>query len=731
MTFLKSICFALIILITTSKGVLADEGLWIPSLLSKYTLKDMKKAGFKLTEEDIYSINKACLSNAVVGLSSEGMGLTNFCSGSFISDKGLVITNYHCVMRYIEQYSNPGQDLLANGYWADSLSGEIRAFDLYVHQLMQVIDVTELLLKGTQNLSTSEKEQYINKRSKIITDSLTNGKSLDGLVSSYFGGNQYLLSLYKVFKDVRIVGVPPISVGKFGGDTDNWQWPRHTGDFAFLRVYANKSNKPAAYNKHNLPYTPEKFLTINANGVKEGDFAMVMGYPSSTRRYIPSFALEKIIKDDNNFRIAIREIKINAMKDGITRDPNLKFRYTTRISSLTNQMLKYKGELNGENIFGIVAKRIDEEKEFESWINQEDARKAKYGNLLDSMRKHYAIVSLYNKADLLFNESAINGAEIVPIAGKFEKLVSIVTSKRKSAAKAALGEAKHLKTLIHQIYNNYNAEVDSKIFGEMLKIYYNNLPKNFQSDYMKKIGTKYNGDFEKFTEEAFATTFLTDSNKVVEFLDSVPSKGIELLTSDPIYQMAIGFYRTYVDKINMQRNKLQAEQRENYALYQEGIAEMHGKENLYPDANKTLRLSYGKVFGLVPNDGETFEYTTTADGILEKRMKNTENVDYKLPVRLKNLIETKDYGRYGNDGELNVNFITNCHTSSGNSGSPVIDAKGQLIGVNFDRIWQGVYSDYMYNDEYCRNISVDVRYILFFVEKFAKADRIVNELTIK
>jgi hypothetical protein len=726
----KSVCLAFAMAVI-AKGVSADEGLWIPSLLNKYTVENMKKAGFKLTKDDIYSINKACLTNAVVGLSSEGMNLNSFCTASFVSDKGLVVTNYHCIMRYVEQYSKPGQDLLANGYWADSLSTELRAFELHALQLMQVIDVTDYLLSGTEKFSLDQKQKLINGRSKALVDSLTKGKPLEGGVTSFFGGNQYLLSLYKVFKDVRIVGVPSMSVGKFGGDTDNWQWPRHTGDFAFLRVYSSQANKPAAFNQRNVPYNPTSFLTVSGKGVKEGDFAMVMGYPSSTRRYIPSFALEKIIKDDNGFRIAIREAKIKAIKEATERNPNLKFRYTTRVSSMTNQMLKYKGELNGENLFGIVAKRQAEEKEFEAWINQSEARKAKYGGVLDTLRKRYELVALYNRADLLFNEAAINGAEIVPFAGKFEKLVSILKSKRASAGKAAIGEARHLKTLLPQIYRNYEAEVDSKIFGQMLSIYYKNLPEQFHSEYMKEVGVKYSGDFDKFAQDAFASTFLTDSSKVYSFLDSVSTKGIDLLTNDPIYKMAIGLYMTYVEKINTQRGKLQSEQGEDYTLYQAGIAEMRGIDNLYPDANKTMRLSFGKVAGVVPNDGEKFTFTTTADGILEKRVKNPGMDDYRLPVRLKALIDAKDFGRFGNNGELNINFLTSCHTSSGNSGSPVLNAKGELIGINFDRIWQGVYSDYMYTEEYCRNISVDARYMLFFVERFAKSSHIMNELTVK
>ncbi|WP_320053517.1 S46 family peptidase [uncultured Acetobacteroides sp.] len=726
-----SIGLSVLLLLLLSIPSKADEGFWVPSLLSKYRMEDIKKAGFKLTKEDIYSINKKCIKDAVVGLSSEGMGLKNFCTASFVSGKGLLTTNYHCVMRYIEQYSNPEHDLLANGYWADTTTRELRCFELKVNQLVEIRDITKEITAGLEKLSAADYDRQLDIRGKEIVAKATKGTKLEGGITAFMGGNQYLLALYKVFEDVRLVGVPPISLGKFGGDSDNWQWPRHTGDFAFLRVYANSDNNPAKWRTTNQPYKPNHFLPISTKGLKENDFAMVVGFPSSSRRYIPSFALEQIVKDDNQHRIAICEAKMKIMSEAMETDANVKFRYTTRMSSMMNKLLKWKGELYGITVNGIDKNRLAEEEEFTKWVNASPERIAKYGGVLDSLRVKYRILSMYNRADLYFNEAGINGAEAVPFAGKFEKLVSIVKSGRKSSAKAAEGEARHLKTLLPQIYSNWNTDIDQKVFGKLLGMYYKNLPSYFHPEYMVEVGKKYNGDFEKFAEDAFKSTILTDSSKVSSFLDSVGTKGIDMLTNDPIYKMAIGLYMTNVNKIIRQRAKAQDENGFFYTRYLAGIIEMRGLDNLYSDANSTMRISYGKVKGVSPNNGVIYSCSTTADGMYEKRMKNSDNADYKMPVRLKELIEKKDFGKYFKGDKLPICFLSSSHTSSGNSGSPVIDAKGKLIGINFDRIWQGAYSDYQYTEENCRNICVDSRFILFFLEKFAKSDYILNELVVQ
>lgn len=728
---IKLIGLIALILLIIDTPAKADEGFWVPSLLSKHRIEQMKKQGFKLSKEDIYSINQKCIKDAVVGLSSEGMGLKNFCTASFVSDKGLLVTNYHCVMRYIEQYSNREHDLLANGYWADTTTRELRCFELKVNQLVEIRDVTKELTAGLEKLPADEFNKQLDIRGKELVAKATKGTKLEGGISSFMGGNQYLMALYKVFQDVRLVGVPPISVGKFGGDSDNWQWPRHTGDFAFLRVYANDNNNPMTWRSSNKPYKPNHFLPISAKGVSENDFAMVVGFPSSSRRYIPSFALEQIVKDDNVHRIAIREAKMKIMTEAMAENPNVKFRYTTRMSSMMNQLLKWKGELNGVAVNGIDKNRKAEEQELAAWIEASPERKAKYGNVIDSLREKYKIVSLYNRADLYFNEAGINGAEVVPYAGKFEKLVSIVKSGRKSSAKAAEGEAKHLKTLLPQIYSNWDLQIDQKVFGKLLGMYYKNLPKHFHPEFMSEVAEKYQGDFDRFAADAFKASILPDSAKVSAFLDSVGTRGIDILTNDPIYKMSIGLYMTNVNKIIRQRSKAQDNLNADYTRFVGAIAEMRGAENLYPDANSTMRIAYGKVKGVSPNDGLTYSYLTTADGIYEKRLKNPDNSDYAMPARLKKLVEEKDFGKYFKGEKLPVCFLTNVHTSSGNSGSPVIDAKGRFVGINFDRIWQGVYSDYQYTDSYCRNICVDSRYILFFLEKFAKSDYILNELVIK
>jgi hypothetical protein len=528
-----------------------------------------------------------------------------------------------------------------------------------------------------------------------------------------------------------MVAAPPFAIGKFGGNDDNYSWPRHTGDFAILRAYADQDNKPARYSKDNRPYNPKKSLTLSSKGVKEGDFVMTPGYPGTTREYIPSFALNKIIYSENAARVAIRGDKLNILNTAISENPDLKFRYTTRTSSVGNSYLRWKGEIQGVSRLNLVEQKVEEEKLYTKWANENPDRAKKYGNILAQMDTLYKQVSIYNLAEVYFNEAGINGSEIVPFIGKFEKLVSIY-ARKKFDQKAAQSECNRLIGLTAQFFNNWDLEIDRKMFRNLMFRYYTNVPEKFKSDAMVKYIKLYEGDIEKLSQDIFQKSIFTKKDSLKAFLVSGEKDIEQTIKEDALYQIAIGYYMINVTKIGRQRADLQAKQSVLFEQYMKGYIEMNSNRVLYPDANNSQRLSYGTVAGVKPQDGLVFTSFTTLDGVTEKYLNNTDDDQYYMPKKLRDLNQKRDYGRYADkNGELVVNFLTDVHTTSGNSGSPVLNGKGEVVGLNFDRIWQGVASDFRFDPSVSRSIAVDIRYILFLIEKYSPTGYIFEELNIK
>ncbi len=589
-------------------------------------------------------------------------------------------------------------------------------------------DVTDIMLAGTDNLDGIEKQKKINENGVAYAKLITKGTKKEVKMQAIFGTNRYIMSVYSVFKDVRMVAAPPFSIGKFGGNTDNYSWPRHTGDFAVLRVYAGKDNHPASYSKENVPYKPVNFLRISLDGIQENDFAMTVGFPGTTRQYIPSFAIDRIMNDENRERIAIRAEKIHIVENAIESDENLKFRYSSKLSSFGNTYLRWKGELLGASRINLVEQRRIEEQRFTKWVKEKPEREAKYGMVLEQMAELYKEVAQYNMADLYFNEAGINGSEIVPFIGKFEKLVSI-SSRKKPDTKALDSEAKRLLPLTNQFFNNWDYETDRQMFRNMLKRYYEKMPEKFHPEAMDRYVKLYKGDIDKLSREIFANSVFTDRRKLENFLKNQDRDISESVKSDPLYQISIGYYMINVDRIMRQRGELQQKQMSLFSVYMKGLLEMKKEASLYPDANSSLRFSYGVVKGGVVSDGLSYNYSTTLNGVMDKYTNNPENEEFNMPKKLRILLQNRDFGTYADrDGNLNVNFLTNNHTTGGNSGSPVINGKGKLIGVNFDRIWQGVASDYKYDPVSSRAIAVDIRYIMFVLDKFAPSGYVVKEI---
>jgi hypothetical protein len=709
----------------------ADEGMWLPLLLKNEKYAEMRKMGLKLSVEEIYSVNQACLKDAVVGLMGEGTNLRSYGTASFISEDGLLITNYHVVLSYIERFSTEENDFIKYGYWAGSKDQESLCRGLQIKQLVRMEDVTERMLAGTEGLTGVEKQNKINENGKLIADEATKGTKYEVRMQALFGDSQYIMNVYVVYKDVRMVAAPPFALGKFGGNTDNYRWPRHTLDFSVLRVYANENNDPANYSTKNVPYKPKHYLPISSNGVKENDFVMVMGFPGSTRQYIPSFALEKIIYDETAEKVAITRDKMNILKNAIEEDPSSKFRYTNRLSSVGNNYLRWSGEVMGVNRMDLVARKQEEEKEFRAWVAKKANRVEKYGNILDRIEEHYKQVAVYNLANTYFLEAGINGSEIVPFIGKFEKLVAMYNRNNLNQV-AANREASNLVKLTDQFFRNWNYEVDRRMFRNLTYRYYQKMPPQFQPEELVKTIHKYDGDIELLSNEVFKNSIFTNKDKLIAFLESESRDVEEYIKNDELYQIAIGYYRINVDKIARQRTDLQRELIDLQSIYLAGLLEMSGKKALYPDANNSQRVSYGCVVGTNAEDGLSYYPFTTFEGAYAKYMNNNEDEEFYLPKKLRDVYSAGNIKQYlTRDDKFITNFLTNAHTTSGSSGSPVINGKGELVGLNFDRIWQGVASDYRYSSETSRSISVDIRYVMFVLEKYAPNNYVFNELSIK
>lgn len=706
----------------------ADAGMWVTKDIIK-NIGEMRKAGLKLSASDIYDINKASLKDAVIGLTNEDFDFDSFASASFISDKGLVITNYHPVIGHLERFSNADRDFLKFGYWSKNQAEESYCRGLQVIQLVKMEDVTEEVLKGTEGLNAGEKTNKLNENGRSLVVQKTRGTNTKGRITSFMGGNQYILSTYKIYKDVRMVAAPPMVLGKFGGDADNWAWPRHTADFALLRVYVNKDNAPAEHSKENVPLSGNPFLKISIAGVEENDFAMTMGYPGRSKLFIPSFAVQYMVDTELPARLKIRSEKLRIINEGLEQRPEIKYRYTSRINSLTNNYLRWKGELNGLKKMDLSTQKKAEEAKLTAWIEADPKRLEKYGKLMETQTDIYQKLIPYKTADLYFNEAGLNGADVVPFSGKFEKLIQMFNRKNLNQ-KAIDDELGRLRPLAEQFYKDWDYTIDLEMYRNMFFLYYENVGDQFKTEVMYEALKKFNGDVDAYARWAFENSIVTAPEKMKAYLVKVDTTNIEVLTSDPVYQLSISFYKVYTDRVGNQMKRLENEQGFYYNLYMEALAEMNKGKNVAPDANRTQRLSYGRVMGASPADGLSYNYYTTLEGLFEKNANNPDNSDYYVPKKIQTIHQAKDFGRYATDGTVRVNFLTNNHTTSGSSGSPVLNRRGELIGLNFDRIAEGVASDYQFLPELSRSIVVDIRYVLFLLEKYSPSSHLVSEMTI-
>ena len=706
----KRVILPILIIFNSFFVSFADDGMWIPILLEKYNYADMKAKGFKLTTEDIYSVNHASMKDAVVIF---GRG----CTGELISDEGLLITNHHCGFGQIQAHSSVDHDYLTDGFWSYNKSEELENPGLTVTFLVRMEDVSSQVFNGTNdNMSYTEKNSIIEQNIRNIKEKAIDGTHYEAVVKQFYNGNQYFLFVNEVYKDIRLVGAPPSAIGKFGGDTDNWMWPRHTGDFSMFRIYADKDNNPAEYSKDNVPYKPKKYFPISIKGVQKDDFTMVMGYPGHTTEYLPSYAVEYITKYKNPTVINLREQKLNIMKADMETSAKIRIQYASKAAGVANGWKKWIGENRGLKKLNAIEKKKEFEKDFNIWVNTSGNNQ--YDSILIKYEQVYSEYTTYSLIQYYIFEGAF-GIELIDYMWNYMSLEQNIMISQED-------KVKHLKSKTDAFFKNYNMPTDKKIFAKLWKIYADSVNTEYYPEFINTVNKKYNGDFNKYAEYIYSKTIFADKGKVEDFLNNYSQKRLH---NDPMYTIMSDIIKIYRNKIQIHTDSLQNVITSLDKQYMKAILEFKKGEYLYPDANFTMRIAYGKVDGYTPKDAVDYKYYTTLDGIIAKD--NPDIYDYRVPLKLKELYNKKDYSQYADkDGKIHVCFIATNHTTGGNSGSPVINADGELIGVNFDRNWEGTMSDIMYDPDQCRNITLDIRYALFIIDQFAGAHNLIEEMNI-
>lgn len=708
MKFLK-----LLLVLVVFQAQAQQGGMWIPSLLKGTNEKEMKALGMKISADDIYSVNNSSLKDAVPHFDGG-------CTAEMISSKGLLLTNHHCGYDNIQSHSTVEHDYLTDGFWAYKMEDELSNKDLTVTFIIKIEDVTNKIFEGVLNLPTeSDKQKKIQQNIAALNKSYTIEAWQETMIRAFYDGNQYLLFVTETFKDVRLVGAPPSSIGKFGSDTDNWVWPRHTGDFSLFRIYADKNNRPAEYSKDNVPYTPKHFFPVSAKGIQENDFTMVMGYPGRTQEYLPSFAVEQIVNDLNPAKIEIRDAALKVQDGFMRKDNAIKIQYASKYAGVANYWKKWIGETKGLKKSNAVTFKQNFEKKFQERVNKA-GKQAEYGTILIDFEKNYKDIREYAIARDYFTEVVLRNSEILSFGYRLYQLEQLYNTKGEQAFN---DRKNNLVASFEGLYKDYSAQVDEKVFEQLINLYATKSPKQFLPESLNNINAS------NLTANVFGSSKLTNYNGLKELLSGDAKAILEKLNQDSAYKLVKSIADSYqknvapkFDEINLKNIALQR-------TYMKGIIEFFPNDRIFPDANSTLRVTYGKVKGYKPSDAVIYEPISYLDGVIEKYIPG--DYEFDVPKKLIDLYNAKDYGRYADkNGKMPLAFIATNHTTGGNSGSPALDVKGNLIGLNFDRVWEGTMSDIYYSSEICRNIMVDARYILFVIDKFAGAKNLIEEMTI-
>ena len=705
--------FLLIALMMFLFGARADEGMWLPYSINGKNLADMQRLGCKLTAEQIFSFNQPSLKDAIVQF---GGG----CTGELISPEGLLLTNHHCGLGQVQAHSSVEHDYLQEGFWAKSKAEELPNKGLTVSFLTYIEDVTKILLVGVDNnTSEADRATKISENAQTLIKERKGNRDVEVEIVPFYHGNQYILFVYDVYKDVRLVACPPWGIGKFGADTDNWTWPRHKGDFCIFRVYTAPDGSPAEYSEDNIPMKSKHFLPISLKGVKPGDYTMILGYPGSTDRYSTSGAVKSVIEQEGPAIIACRTTKLDQYRKHMDADPAVFIKYASKQASVSNYWKYYIGQVKQLQRNKVFEKRANQEVAFQKWMNENSDRKAQYGDIFNDIDQYWNHQAKYTKATIYHREAGWRGGEAVAFAVRFRQLNNVIENKAAQNEIAARAEA--MKGAVQNYFKDYDKETDRDVTIALLNLFYKDINPEQLPAMIKKIGDKNSGDFTQFVNNAFAKSIFVDAEKLNNWIENPKS-----LTKDPIFALMSEIINSYID-LTEQAGSVSNSRAER--LYMKGLMEMQKDRNFYPDANFTMRLTYGSVQDCKPANAVTYDYITTLDGVMEKYKPG--DWEFDVPAELIKLWENKDYGRYADEnGDLVVNFITTNDITGGNSGSPVIDAEGNLIGLAFDGNWEAMSGDLSFENEVQRTICMDARYLVFIIDKMANAQNLMQELKI-
>ncbi|MBS3807328.1 MAG: S46 family peptidase [Bacteroidales bacterium] len=704
-----------------SQMVRADEGMWMVNLLNQLDYGELTEMGLKLSPEDIYDINHSSLKDAIVIF---GGG----CTGEMISDKGLLLTNMHCGYGRIQAHTTVENDYLKNGFWAQSMDDELLNPGLQVRFLRRIEDVSEQVQNRlSTDMTERERQREVRKVSKELEEQVVEGTHYSATVRPFYEGNAYYMMVYETYKDVRLVASPPTSIGDFGSLTDNWMWPRHKADFSMFRVYMSPDGEPAEYSRENVPYRPKHHLPVSMEGVEEGDFAMIMGYPGNTDRFMTSYGIRELKEISHPNRIHIRGKKLDIMKKIMNKSPEHRIMYASKYKGTSNYWKYSIGQMEGFERIDLLYKRTQLEKEFIEWINGHSERERQYVHTMDLIQKAYESRREYENAGQYLRETLMSGPEIIGFARSTDELKSLLEQsffKRLFGRKEIKKEINQLRERASRHFRDYHRPTDQEIAETLWSMFRENIDQRFYPELFGRAMEQYRGDVEGYVEHLYTSSLFTDQGRFEAFLEDPDA---ETLEKDPVYQLSNSVYNQYYhlrDRSSQYDNQLQRGQR----LFVKGIGEMQSDQTFYPDANSTMRLTYGTVGGYKARDAVRYKYYTTLEGVMEKE--DPDNYEFIVPDKLKALYRKKDYGRYGEDGHMPVCFITNNDITGGNSGSPVMNGKGELIGLAFDSNWEGMTGDIEFEEGMQKTVSTDIRYLLFILDKFGEVDWLIEEMDI-
>ena len=710
---MKKYLLSILMLLTVFNVQLkADEGMWLPYSLSNQSLYEMQQLGCQLTPEQIFDLNQPSLKDAIVQFA-------NGCTGELISPNGLLLTNHHCGLGYVQALASVEHDYLTDGFWALDMDEELSCDGLYVSFLAHVEDVTEQVLEGVT--SKEDREDIIDENAKALIKERKGDRDVRVEIVPFYNGNQYIMFEYDVYRDVRLAACPPWGIGKYGADTDNWTWPRHKGDFCIFRVYTSPDGKPAKYSEDNVPMKSKHYLPINIKGVEQGDYAMIMGYPGSTDRYSTSRTISNIINEEGPAIIECRTTKLNEYRKHMDADQEVFIKYASKQASVSNYWKYYIGQVKQLQRNRVHDKRLVQEYQFGAWVFSNESRKAEYGNIFEGVEAKWDILDDINKPMTYLREAGWNGGEAISFSRRFMRLNNMINDKADKEEIAATAEK--MKTSAESFYKDYDMALDKDVTIALLNLFYNNIDRYVPS-MITEIGTENNGDFTAWVNDAFEKSVFVDQARLEQWLANPKS-----LDKDPIFALTMNIIEMYNDVVLPKYFAAAEAGDEAERLYMKGLMEMQSDRNFYPDANFTMRLTYGSVEPYKGADAVNYNYVTTMDGVMAKYKPG--NWEFDIPQDVRDLYEARDYGRYADEnGDLIVNFITTNDITGGNSGSPVINGKGELIGLAFDGNWEAMSGDLSFEQKVQRTICMDARYLLWCIEKVGKAQNLIDELTI-